>query len=105
MAAAFPRLVVTVVMSAATADNTVIVLPATGAVLEVNVELVWLPAEARLLTKVAHWVAVTVPPAATAVNDVCPQPLSPDPVAQMSLRPPELVVIVLYSDALINPPD
>jgi len=48
-----------------------------------------------VLTKLAHCVAVTVPPVEAEPNVVCPQPLSPDPVDQMSFNPPELVVNVL----------
>ena len=53
-AAALPRLVVTVVMSADTLAKMPIMFPVTGAVLDVSVELVCVPAVAKLLTKVAH---------------------------------------------------
>ena len=60
-AAALPREPVSVLMSVATAFRMVMVLPATGAVRAVMVVPWWLPRLARLFTKVAHCVAVTVP--------------------------------------------
>jgi hypothetical protein len=63
-----------------------ITVPVVGADLDVKAVLVWAPEVARLLTKVAQLVAVTVPLAATAAIDVCPQPESPDPVLQIALR-------------------
>jgi hypothetical protein len=72
-----------------------IVVPAVGADLDVSVVLVWLPEELKLLTNCAHCVAVTVPAVAAEVKAVCPQPLSPDPVAQISFNPPAVVVNVL----------
>jgi hypothetical protein len=84
-AAALPRLLVMVLMSVATLAKIAMVLPATGCVLDVKVELVCCPAVAKLATKVAHCVAVTVPPADTVDMAVCPQPLSPVPVPQTLL--------------------
>jgi hypothetical protein len=84
-AAAFPRLLVMVLMSVDTLAKIEMVLPATGCVLDVKVELVCDPAVDRLDTKVAHCVAVTVPPADTVEMFVCPHPLSPVPVPQTLL--------------------
>ena len=94
-AAALPRLVVTVVMSADTLAKIPTTLPVTGAVLDVRVELVCVPDVAKLLTSVAQLVAVTTPEVDTDDIAVCPQPLSPDPVAQISFNPPAVVVKVL----------
>ena len=77
---ALPRAVVTLVISVLTLAKIPIMFPVTGAVLDVRVVLVWVPDVARLLTIVAHCVAVTVPLAATVAMSVCPQPASPDPV-------------------------
>lgn len=85
LAAALPRLLVTVLISVATLAKIEIVFPATGCVLDVSVELVCCPEVDKLATKVAHCVAVTVPPADTVEMAVCPQPLSPDPVDQTAL--------------------
>jgi hypothetical protein len=60
-AAALPRFCVMVLMSVATLAKIAMVFPATGCVRDVRVELVCCPAVAKLATKVAHWVAVTVP--------------------------------------------
>ena len=84
-AAALPRLFVIVLISVDTLAKIEIVLPATGCVLDVSVEPVCDPAVAKLPTKVAHCVAVTVPPADTVLMLVCPQPLSPVPVPQTLL--------------------
>lgn len=81
-----PRLIVTLVRSVATAGKTVIRLPLIGAVLAVNEVLVWLQAVAKLLTKVAHCVAVIDCWTATVGIVVCPQPLSPVPAAHTPLR-------------------
>jgi len=94
-ATALPRLVVTLVISVLNADKIPIVVPAVGADLAVIAVLVWVPDVARLLTNCAHCVAVTVPAVAAEVNAVCPQPLSPEPVAQISFNPPAVVVNVL----------
>ena len=97
LAAALPRFVVTLVRSVLTLAKIEMILPATGAVLEVSVVLVWVPAVAKLLTKLAHCVAVTVfALATTLVTAVCPQPLSVEPTAQMSFKlalavPPDAV--------------
>ena len=56
-AAALPRLVVTLVRSVFTAAKIPIVSPVTGAVLEVSVVLVWVPAVARVLTRLARGLA------------------------------------------------
>jgi hypothetical protein len=56
------------------------VLPATGAVLDVIVVLVWLPNEDNLLTKLAHCTAVTVSAAATVGMAGSPYPKSAVPV-------------------------
>jgi hypothetical protein len=69
-----PRLIPTLVISVATLDKIATTPPVTGAVLEVNVVPVWLPAVARVLTKLAQLVAVTTPFELTALNAVCPQP-------------------------------
>ena len=60
-----------------------------------------------VLTRLAQFVAVTVPSALTVLNPVCPQPLSPDPVLQMSLTLAPDVVLAkpLKSVACISPPD
>ena len=84
--AALPRLVVQLVISVLTAGKMLITVPVVGADLDVKAVLVWAPEVARLLTKVAQLVAVTVPLAATAAIDVCPHPESPDPVLQIALR-------------------
>lgn len=94
-AAALPRLVVTLLISVCTLAKMPITFPVTGAVLDVNVVLVWVPDVAKLLTNVAQLVAVTTPLADTDVIAVCPQPLSPEPVDQMSFRPPAVVVKAL----------
>ena len=94
-AAALPRLVVTLDMSVLTLAKIPITFPVTGAVLDVMVVLVCVPDVAKLLTSVDHCVAVTVPPVAAEVKAVWPQPLSPEPVAQMSFNPPAVVVNVL----------
>ena len=94
-AAALPRLVVTEVMSALTLAKILIVVPVVGADLDVIVVLVWVPDVLKLLTNCAHCVAVTVPAAAAEVKAVCPHPLSPDPVAQISFNPPAVVVNAL----------
>jgi hypothetical protein len=94
-AAALPRFVVTLDMSVLNADKIPTTFPVTGAVLAVMAVLVWVPDVAKLLTRLAHCVAETVPPVEAAVKAVCPQPLSPDPVAQMSFNPPAVVVNVL----------
>jgi hypothetical protein len=71
-----------------------IVLPATGAVLLVMVTPVWLPIELILLTRSAHCVAVTVPPADTVDNVVdCPYPYVPAPVPQIAFTLPLDVVL------------
>jgi hypothetical protein len=82
-------------MSALNAAKILIVLPAVGADLAVSAVEVWLPDDAKLLTSAAHCVAVTVPATEAEVNAPCPQPLSPDPVAQISFNPPGVVVNVL----------
>jgi hypothetical protein len=84
-AAALPRLRVMVLMSVATLAKMAITFPVTGCVRLVRVELVCCPAVARLATKAAHDVAVTVPPVLTVLRAVCPQPLSPEPVDQTAL--------------------
>jgi hypothetical protein len=92
-AAALPRFVVTLVMSEATLAKIDMVVPVTGAVRDVSVVLVWLPMLAKVLTRPAHCVAVTVLVAATVLNAVCPQPLSLEPVPQTSLMLlPEVVL-------------
>ena len=78
-------LVVTLVRSVLSAAKMLMVVPAVGAVREVSVVLVCDPMLAKVLTRLAHCVAVTVPAADTVLNAVCPQPLSPDPVLQTSL--------------------
>jgi hypothetical protein len=65
-----PRLVVTLLISVATLAKIATTLPATGAVREVNVVPVWLPAVARVLTKLAQLVAATTPPEFTELNAV-----------------------------------
>jgi hypothetical protein len=94
-AAAFPRLVVQLLISVCTLAKMPTTFPVTGAVLEVMVVLVCVPDVAKLLTSEAHCVAVTVPPVEADVKAVCPQPLSPEPVAQISFKPPVVVVKVL----------
>jgi hypothetical protein len=84
-AAALARLVLQLEMSVATAANTLMVCPAVGADLLVIVVAVWLPILARVLTKLAQFVAVTVPPTLTVLSAVCPHPLSVDPAPQMLL--------------------
>ena len=69
-AAALPRLLVMVLMSVATLAKIAMTFPATGCVRLVKVELVCCPAVAKLATKVAHCVAVTVPPALTLLMAV-----------------------------------
>ncbi len=86
-AMALPRLVVTEVMSVLTLAKIEIVFPVTGAVLDVRLVLVWVPVVARLLTKVAQLVAVTVAAADTVAMSVCPHPASPDPVLHTLLSP------------------
>ncbi len=86
-AMALPRLVVTEVMSVATLAKILIMFPVTGAVLDVRVVAVWVPVVVRLLTIVAHCVAVTVPAAATLVMSVCPHPASPAPVLHTRFKP------------------
>ena len=71
-AAALPREPVSVLMSVATAFRMVMVLPATGAVRAVMVVPWWLPRLAKLFTKVAHCVAVTVPATDTLEMAVWP---------------------------------
>ena len=94
-AAALPRLRVMVLMSVATLAKIAMTLPVTGCVRLVRVELVCCPAVAKLATKAAHDVAVTVPPMLTVLRAVCPQPLSPLPVLQTAL--------ILLALALANP--
>ena len=84
-AAALPRLRVMVLMSVATLAKIAMTLPVTGCVRLVRVELVCCPAVARLATKAAQLVAVTVPPMLTVLRAVCPQPESPVPVLQTLL--------------------
>jgi hypothetical protein len=79
-AAALPRLVVMFVRSVLIAAKTEIVLPATGAVLEVIVVPVCDPILELVLTKLAHDVAVTVPPTLTVLKAVCPHPNDAAPV-------------------------
>ena len=69
----------------ATLAKMAITFPVTGCVRLVKVEPVWLPAVAKLATKAAQLVAVTVPPMLTVLRAVCPQPLSPLPVLQTAL--------------------
>ena len=94
-AAALPRLRVIVLISVATLFKIVIVLPATGCVRDVKVELVCDPAVAKLATKAAQLVAVTVPPVLTVLRAVCPQPESPVPVLQ--------TLLILLALALAKP--
>ena len=85
---ALPRLVVTLVISVCTLAKIPIMFPAVGAVLDVRVVLVWVPDVAKLLTIVAHCVAVTVlVPAVTVAMSVCPQPASPAPVLHTRFKP------------------
>ena len=84
-AAALARLVLQLLMSVATAANTLMVCPAVGADLEVMVVPVWLPILASVLTKLAQFVAVTIPLTLTVLRALCPQPLSVEPVLQMLL--------------------
>jgi hypothetical protein len=46
-----------------------------------------------VLTRLAQFVAVTIPSALTVLSAVCPQPLSPDPVFQMSMTLAPAVVL------------
>jgi hypothetical protein len=82
-------------MSVATAANTLIVCPAVGADREVIVVPVWLPILASVLTKLAQFVAVTVPPILTVLRAVCPQPLSVDPVLQ---------ILLIFGDPVLTNP-
>ena len=86
-AMALPRLVVTEVMSVLTLARIAIRFPVTGAVLDVRVVPVWVPDVAKLLTKVAQFVAVTVPLVATVAMSVCPHPASPEPVLHTRFNP------------------
>jgi len=86
-------LAVMVVRSVFRAANTEIKLPVVGAVLDVIVVPVWLPMLDMVLTRLAQFVAVTVPSALTVLSADCPQPLSPDPVLQMSLTLAPAVVL------------
>jgi len=63
------------------------VLPVTGAVLDVILTPVWLLDVAKLLTKLAQLVAVTTPLVLTLLNVVWPQPKLPEPAAQNALVP------------------
>jgi hypothetical protein len=63
LAAALPRLFVTLVKSVLSAAKILMVSPAMGDILEVSAVPVCRPAEARLLFKLDHCVAVTVAPA------------------------------------------
>ena len=90
--AALPRLVVILVMSALTLANTAIRLPAVGAVREVIVVPVWLPAADKVLTRLAQLVALTVPPVDTVLKAVCPHPESVAPLPQI---PFTLALLVL----------
>ena len=94
-AAALPRLRVIVLMSVATLAKIAMVLPVTGCVRLVSVELVCCPAVAKLATKAAHDVAVTVPNVLTVLSAVCPQPESPVPVLQ--------TLLILLALALAKP--
>jgi len=85
-AAALPRLVVTLVRSALSAAKMPIVCPEVGADLAVSVVEVCVPAVAKLLTRLAHCVAVTVLAAEGFATAVCPQPLSVAPTPQMSFK-------------------
>ena len=76
-----------------TAANTAIVVPAVGAVLAVIVVPVWLPILERVLTKLAHCVAVTVPAAATVPMAVWPQPELVAPVLHVALTFAPAVVL------------
>jgi len=78
---------VTEVMSVLTLARIAIRFPVTGAVLAVRVVPVCVPVVARLLTKVAQLVAVTVAATDTVAMSVCPQPASPDPVLHTRFRP------------------
>jgi hypothetical protein len=86
-AMALPRLVVTLVISVLTLARIAIRFPVTGAVLDVRVVLVWVPDVAKLLTIVAHCVAVTTPLADTVAMSVCPHPASPAPVLHTRFKP------------------
>jgi len=79
-AAALPRLLVMLVRSVLSAAKILMVLPATGATLEVMAVPVWLPMLAMVLTKLAHCVAVTVAPVLTVDKAVCPHPNEVAPV-------------------------
>jgi hypothetical protein len=68
------------VRSVLSAAKILMVLPATGATLEVIRVPVWLPMLEMVLTKLAHCVAVTVAPALTVDRAVCPQPNEAEPV-------------------------
>jgi hypothetical protein len=81
-----PRLVLQLLMSAATLAKIATTFPVTGAVLDVMVVVLWAPVVERLLTRVAQLVAVTVPAEATLDIAVCPQPASPELVLQIALR-------------------
>jgi hypothetical protein len=89
----FPLLVVTLVKSVLIAASTLINVPAVGAVLAVNEVPVRVPEVLRLLTKLAHCVAVTVLPADVVATADWPHPLSPLPVLQKSLRLAPAVVL------------
>jgi hypothetical protein len=92
-------------MSVLTLANTDITFPATGPVLDVSVELVWFPIVAKVLTKPAQFVAVTIPPADTVLNGVCPHPDPPLPVPHWPLMLALLVLTnPLKSAACIKPP-
>jgi hypothetical protein len=69
-AAALPRLRVMVLMSVATLAKIAMVLPVTGCVRDVKELLVCDPAVAKLATKAAQLVAVTVPPMLTVLRAV-----------------------------------
>jgi hypothetical protein len=86
-AMALPRLVVTEVISVLTLAKIPIRFPVTGAVLDVRVVPVCVPVVAKLLTKVAQFVAVTVPLVDTVEMSVCPHPASPAPVLHTRFRP------------------
>lgn len=104
-AAANPRLVLILVMSVETLDKTCIKVPVVGADLEVIAVPVWLPILDSVLTKLAQFVAATVPPALTVPNAVCPQPLSVLPVLQMLLiLGLPVLTNPLKSAACIKPP-
>jgi hypothetical protein len=60
------------VKSVLTAANTLMVAPVVGAVLAVIEVFVCVPMLAVLLTKLAQFVAETVPPVLTVASAVCP---------------------------------